>query len=248
MTGEGEREFLLRSLTDLERERADGNIDDDTYQLLHDDYTARAAAVIRGEPEAEEPERVSALRRALTIGGIVAFAALAAFGLARAVGERHPGQTLSGNSRVTPSTDPNSYDAHLARARAALAAQDGSGALEEYFAASKLEPTEPEPLTYIGWLSALQAEQTSDPKLRAQLLQVAHTSFDRAIADDKTYPDAYVFKGLVLYRIDHQPAAAIPMFQQFLLLAPQDHPMRQQVLSVLARAVAAASTTTSIAP
>ena len=44
---EDERSFLLRSLADLEAERADGNIDDDTYRLLHDDYTARAAALIR---------------------------------------------------------------------------------------------------------------------------------------------------------------------------------------------------------
>ena len=44
---EAERDFLLRSLDDLEAERDAGNIDDDTYRTLHDDYTARAAAVIR---------------------------------------------------------------------------------------------------------------------------------------------------------------------------------------------------------
>ena len=42
---EAERDFLLRSLDDLEAERAAGNVDDDTYRTLHDDYTARAAAV-----------------------------------------------------------------------------------------------------------------------------------------------------------------------------------------------------------
>ena len=44
---EAERDFLLRSLDDLEAEREAGNIDDGTYQTLHDDYTARAAAAIR---------------------------------------------------------------------------------------------------------------------------------------------------------------------------------------------------------
>ncbi len=39
---EEERDFLLRSLDDLESERAAGNIDDETYQRLHDDYTARS--------------------------------------------------------------------------------------------------------------------------------------------------------------------------------------------------------------
>ena len=44
---EAERDFLLRSLDDLDAERDAGNIDDATYQSLHDDYTARAASVIR---------------------------------------------------------------------------------------------------------------------------------------------------------------------------------------------------------
>ena len=44
---EAERDFLLRSLDDLEVERGAGDIDDEAYQQLHDDYTARAAAVLR---------------------------------------------------------------------------------------------------------------------------------------------------------------------------------------------------------
>ncbi len=44
---EAERDFLLKSLDDLEAERAAGGIDEESYQALHDDYTARAAATIR---------------------------------------------------------------------------------------------------------------------------------------------------------------------------------------------------------
>ena len=44
---EEERDFLLQSLDDLELEHESGGIDDDSYTELHDDYTARAAAVIR---------------------------------------------------------------------------------------------------------------------------------------------------------------------------------------------------------
>jgi len=42
-----EKEFLLRSLRDLEDERAAGDIDDDDYATLKQDYTARAAAVLK---------------------------------------------------------------------------------------------------------------------------------------------------------------------------------------------------------
>lgn len=44
---EEEREFFLRSLRDLEEEWAAGDIDEVDYRALRDDYTARAAEVIR---------------------------------------------------------------------------------------------------------------------------------------------------------------------------------------------------------
>ena len=47
---ESERDFLLRSLDDLESERDAGNIDDETYRTLHEDYTARAAIACSSVP------------------------------------------------------------------------------------------------------------------------------------------------------------------------------------------------------
>jgi hypothetical protein len=44
---EEEREFFLRSLRDLEAERAAGDIDEVDYLALRDDYTVRAAHVLR---------------------------------------------------------------------------------------------------------------------------------------------------------------------------------------------------------
>ena len=50
-----EEEFLLRSIDDLEAELAAGGIDAATYRTLHDDYTARAAAVIRARQGRADP-------------------------------------------------------------------------------------------------------------------------------------------------------------------------------------------------
>ncbi len=44
---EEEREFFLRSLHDLEAERAAGDIDETDFAALRDDYTVRAAEVLR---------------------------------------------------------------------------------------------------------------------------------------------------------------------------------------------------------
>jgi tetratricopeptide (TPR) repeat protein len=99
---ERERDFLLRSLDDLEREREKGAIDDESYERLHDDYTARAAAVIRTLRDGVDVRPVAAptsrRRRVLTVVGIVAFVALVAVTLAAALGARLPGQTSSGNT------------------------------------------------------------------------------------------------------------------------------------------------------
>ena len=46
-TLEEERRFLLRSLTDLEREHDAGDVDDLDYETLKDGYTFRAARVLR---------------------------------------------------------------------------------------------------------------------------------------------------------------------------------------------------------
>ena len=69
---EAERDFPLKSLDDLEAERAAGGIDDDSYRALHDDYTARAAATIRalrdGVDARPTASATSWQRRTLVIG------------------------------------------------------------------------------------------------------------------------------------------------------------------------------------
>jgi hypothetical protein len=48
---EEERDFLLRSLDQLEAERDAGELDEDDYRSLKDGYTARAAEVLRALDE-----------------------------------------------------------------------------------------------------------------------------------------------------------------------------------------------------
>src|SRR5207244_2437351 len=67
---EEERDFLMQSLDDLELEHESGGVDEESYAELHDDYTARAAAVIRTlrdgidvTPTRPAPPRTQARRR-----------------------------------------------------------------------------------------------------------------------------------------------------------------------------------------
>ena len=255
-----EREFLLESLDDLEAERRDGNIDDDTYRLLHDDYTARAAAVIRSLDDGiERPGTRAPEPRALrlvTIGAIVVFCAVAAVLLTRAIGERAPGGTITGNDGLAPRSvpedreaalkaaaeaDPRSYDARVAYARLLRDRQDFAGAIEQYTAAARLDPSQAEPLTYRGWITALVARELDDESTRRELLGRATADLDRAVTVDPDYGPVYVFKGIVLMRILDRPADAVAPLQRYLVLASPDDPMRPQVLELLAEAHAAAT-------
>ena len=67
---EEEREFLLRSLDDLDAERAAGNIDDETYaaaaRRLHRPRRDRGPGDARRQPDADADDRRAAARRAGT--------------------------------------------------------------------------------------------------------------------------------------------------------------------------------------
>jgi cytochrome c-type biogenesis protein CcmH len=258
---EQELEFLVRSLSDLETEHAAGDLDDATYARLRREYVEREAEVRRAldgdsesavvTPAADTPTprpSTSWRRRLLLMGGIGAFAAAAAIVLTLAVSERLPGQTASGNSaevtlddrqeRLEAAVDERPDDplAHLALARFRLNIQDFSGALEEYDAAATLDPTNPEPATYAGWVLYLASNSTADPAQAGELVDAAMTRLDAAIEIDAEYPDALVFRGIVRFRGLGDPAGAVPDLQRFLAAAPE-HPFAPQVRALLEEAV-----------
>ncbi|HEX5615006.1 MAG TPA: cytochrome c-type biogenesis protein CcmH [Acidimicrobiia bacterium] len=207
-----------------------------------------------------DPERTatpSTARRWVTVGGLVGFAVVAAFVAAEVAGERRPGQAATGNdASATPSAEereaalraavdatPQSYNARIALARFLLN-NDLAGALREYDAAAEIDPTQPEPAAYGGWVLGLVARQAEDAD-REQLVSGALARLDRAADVDPDYPDTFVFRGLILYTVLDDPAAAVPEFQRFLATAPDEHPQRALVVDTLARAVDELPTTTA---
>lgn len=269
---EAERDFLLRSLDDLDSELVAGNIDPDTYRELHDDYTARAAAVIKQIESGAVARQASEVRgqratRYVTWAGIVVFIGLAVFLLARSFGDRTPGQTATGNNavngRATPATqptstadmvkfaraaaerDPQNYDARLAYARTLVQARDLTEAAKQYANAARLDPQQAEPLAYGGWVTAQLTQLTNDASIRRTLLDTALELINHAITVQPEYADSYVFKALVLSGFENKPCDAVPAFQRFLVLAPTDHPMRSQVADALAGAIKAGKCVTA---
>jgi tetratricopeptide (TPR) repeat protein len=222
---EDELTFALRSLDDLEAERAGGQISGETYQKLHAAYTVRAADAARSRCQLarRKPAVAPRSRRTWVVVGAVLVVLLAGAGVALRLGShaRAPGATITGDSSSI-STDVAQRQAGLdAKAEQRLVKGDLSGALRNYIAALKANPRDVEALSYAGWLSFLAGAQ----KQAVPLLQAA-------VRTDSTYPDAHAFLGIVLLRTHQNPALARAQLREYLRLVPSGQ-MSGQVRRVL---------------
>jgi hypothetical protein len=251
---EEERDFLLRSLRDLEAEHDAGDIDDADYEALKDDYTVRAASVIRelaGEPGAtpaepvpggsdapgtvpspptSQPEPGSTRRRrwwrwAAGIVAAVALGSVAGWAVHRDSGTRLPGQTVSGAPVGT-----EKLAQLLDQAQKAAAAGDAVTALKDCRTILAAEPNQPQALAEEGWLLA----QTQQPSLQTQGL----ADLTRAVAlapDDQT---AHLYRGIALLDVGRK-AEAVSDLQSYLDHNPAPE-VKARVEAALAEARAGA--------
>lgn len=198
-----ERQFLLRSLEDLEHERDAGDIDDLDYATLRDGYTARAAIVItelsggesagRSEvPQSPPRWRRSAWRKSMVAAVVVMCAGGIGWFMATQLGQRLPGQSLSGG--IADST------ASLLSQARAINFSDPARAVDLYSQVLKINPDNIEALTYRAWLIALVSRDASDD-LKVLAFATATDGLGRAIAIDPQYADAHCFLGIIRFRI-----------------------------------------------
>ncbi|MGK2947582.1 MAG: tetratricopeptide repeat protein [Acidimicrobiales bacterium] len=184
---EDQRDHLLTSLEDLEREHAAGDVDDHDYLALKDDYTARAAAVLRAIEAGRAPvgppsPRRSITRPALIVLGVVAFAVLAGVLLAQAAGRRDPGEFVTGDIR-------QSVTERLNEAGRRSAEGGFTRAIEIYDDVLVDQPANAEAMTYRGWLLTLDGQQEEGLTV---LLEAATIHPD--------YPDVHAFLAVVFFR------------------------------------------------
>jgi cytochrome c-type biogenesis protein CcmH/NrfG len=244
---EEERDFLMRSLDDLELEHGSGGIDDESYTQLHDDYTARAAATIRSlrdgidvTPAASPTSPRRTRTRVAVVAAIVVFATLVGVSLAYTLGARLPGQTSSGNSQATATTNasaralaarittlqhqvnasPNDYQRRLDLSLAYEENGDITNALKQSDAAITIDPNRPEGHANSARLLYLASEQVPNKDAQAQLVAQALAGFTKAIGVGPDYADAYYFRG-VLYAFGlKDDARSQTDLQHYLVQAP----------------------------
>lgn len=183
---EEQRDFLLTSLEDLDRELAAGDVDERDYLALKDDYTARAAAVLRsiedGRRTASRARSRSWGRLLATVAGIVAFAVVAGVLVAQSAGRRDASDSITGDIRQSATEKLN-------RAGRLGAEGEVDEAISLYDEVLAEQPANVEALTYKGWLLTLSGEPSE-----------GLTTLIEAATTDPDYPDVHAFLAIVFFR------------------------------------------------
>ncbi len=193
-----ERDLLLRTLEELEAERASGELTEKDYRALKDDCTTRAAAVLRALDSAEQPRPVAGSqsvvpqrgepsggrrRRRLVVGTAVAvLAVLAGLAVLDATGRRGDGDEITGGGADAART-------LVADGDRLLAAGDAAAATAAFEEALVVEPGS------VRTLLRLATAQVMDGEVDAAI-----DTYDRVLVADPTDVEALAYQGSLFHR------------------------------------------------
>jgi len=214
---EEERRYLLRSLSDLDREFEAGDVDEVDYRELRDGYTVRAAATLRSieDGRAAVPARPPANwpRRIGTAAVLVLLAAIVWWALSASSAQRLPGQEISG-------LDPRDQRQVVLSQARAIQVQQPAAAAALYQRVLDEDPNDVEALTYRGWTLTLSQIGETDTAQITSTLRESVELLTMAIDLDPTYPDPHCFLGIVQGRFLEQAEASLPYLDRCLALNP----------------------------
>jgi hypothetical protein len=231
------REFLERSLVDLDEEHDAGDLSDDDHARLRAEYEERLAILDgrRKRPAAgSAPTERPAWHRIATWGGVAAFALVAGFLLAQYAGRRDAGDNITGidvGAGDEPVTAPAVDDA-LSRCFD-LPGGEAIGCFIDY---TEANPQDPDGFLYFGLFSINQGLQSDTP----ELLSGGETFLRRALELDPELHEARVNLAVFLERTGRDDEAAAEMAQ----LVGVDLPDDLEQLAEFVRSNLAETTTT----
>ena len=227
-----EREFLQRSLADADREREAGDLTAQDHALLVGrdrtrlaEVEAELAALTAVTPtskaaRSERPRSTQTERTPMPVWrrlGIIGSCLLIALGLVilvvHFVQARQPGQASSGSVTVSQA---QLIEEQLQQADALNQQGSTKSALVLYDKVLSEDPSNPHALAYAGFLQWNVGSTARVPSLT----RVGRAEIETAIRNNPSYGQAHLFYGLVLENQDHNHAAAVAQFNDFLNDAP----------------------------
>lgn len=221
---EEQRDRLLRSLDDLEREHEAGDLGDDDYEVLRDEATRRTAEVARAIESGRLAIRArppASRGRLLAAGlGVAAVAVGAGLAVASSSGSREPGTFGSGEVR-------DLTDDRLEEASALARDGDIQGALDLYDGVLEDDPKNVEALSERGLLLASLSEAAGLP----ELLVTGRESVELALDVDPGNPRPLFYLGLI-QRLEGDEEEAVATLEEALAADPPPL-LRQNIESFL---------------
>ena len=234
---EAERDFLLRSLDDLDREHVSGELTDQEYETLRNDYTRRVAAVVRFLDETEPRKFGIAIsgRFWRWLAVILSVGVLSGFAVAQFSGLRAPGETISGEIDRSPrsrlanaqrlfftedleaarlAVEEILRDAPALEGALVLSAQlheragDPLPAIRQLDQVLKQRPRHVDALTLRGWILV----RINDRALQEEGIR----NLDSAVLQQPDSFDPYVFRGFVARELEGDLDLAIQMYESAL--------------------------------
>lgn len=196
------REFLERSIEDLDREYLAGDLTERDHRRLREDYERR----LRGEaPPPRPPARPGFV--AASVAFVLVVAVAAGVLVARFSGRRLEGATITGGAQVTataPAATGDGPTTTLPEALAACRAASGGQAIECYTSYTEANPEDPR-----GWVQfALFAVNAGTQSGSTELFEAGETFLERALELDPADVEARVYLAVLLDRTGRAEDAA----------------------------------------
>ena len=233
-----ERDFLLRSIQDLDEEHRAGDVSEEDYSRLHDSYTARAAAVLRSIAAAEasavesdadvrsdegdeQRDHVAsatkkrvARRRGFLIAGVLSVVLGIVVALVVAnTSARLPGNTATGSgpSLSTQQTEQR----EIGQAEQLEEEGQYQAALTLFQKVVGQDPGNAVALSESGWLE-FEAGVLGGSKAS---LQKGQSTEEQAVSADPGLPASHAYLGTMFF-LEKNPAQAVVQYSQFIVDGP----------------------------
>ncbi len=209
-----QKEFLLKSLHELDQEFENGNLSLDDHEMLVRRYTRELANVTEAKKVVDsgsEPKKGYRTKALVWSLGIVLLGAAAGITIGQTSGARSSGESITGSIR-------KSVSSQISEAQMLLGNRDRWGeAIEIFDDVLETQPSNVEALTYRAWLNYQSGGEVS-----AQI-----KAWEEVLFIEPGYSDALVFLSISLSNEGRYDEASLYLDQL------RSNPVREDILAIV---------------
>tara|TARA_B100000287_G_scaffold34171_1_gene31597 strand:- start:60 stop:1220 length:1161 start_codon:yes stop_codon:yes gene_type:complete len=209
-----QKEFLLKSLQELDQELESGNLSSDDHDMLVRRYTRELADITESEKavsSGQPPKKGYRTKALLWSLGVVLLGVVAGITVSQTSGDRSEGESITGSIRKSVNTQ-------ISEAQMLLGNRDRWGeAIEIFDQVLEVQPSNVEAMTYRSWLN-YQSGADAD-------IQIA--AWEEVLVLEPSYPDALVFISIALSNEGRYSQAATYLDEL------RSSPVREDILGIV---------------